>query len=464
MHFDLLVIGGGSAGYAAARTAHDLGARVGVVEGGPRIGGLCILRGCMPTKALIESSQRLHDIRNAAKFGIVAPRARPDPRAILRRKNRLVAGFARYRRQQLQSGRFTFLRGRARFIDAHTVEIDRPRGRKPQRVTLKHAVIATGSVVNDIRLPGLDACGFLTSDTALDLARVPRRLAVLGGGVIALEFAQHFARLGSEVTLIQRSPRVLREFDDDVSRCIEKAFRAEGIAVHTGTTLERIETRGRARIVHYRKGRKRVQLAVDDILHALGRRPAIDGLDLGRAGVVTEGGRIVVDPAMRTSVPHIYAAGDVTGLHEVVHIAIQQAETAARNAVGSGPAVAWDSRLACTVVFTDPNIAHAGASEMSLQAAGRPYLTASYPFWDHGKSMIHGAKHGFVKLSCDPVSGELLGATIVGLHGGELLHEMLAVLHFRGTVRDIATMPHYHPTLAEILTYPAEELAARLKA
>jgi pyruvate/2-oxoglutarate dehydrogenase complex dihydrolipoamide dehydrogenase (E3) component len=463
MHFDFVVIGGGSAGYAAARTARDAGLSVAVVEGGREVGGLCILRGCMPTKALIESSHRLHEIRRAREFGLAVTGARALPRAILKRKDALIADFARHRKEQLESGRFTFLRGHAAFLDAETLEVSPlRRGARKQRVTFGRALIATGSVVNDVALPGLREAGFLTSDTAIRLDRIPPRLAVLGGGVVALEFAQHFARLGTRVTLLQRSAHVLRGVDDDAASAVEAAFRDEGIRVVTGVTLDRVEIAGGAKRLHYRVDGKRRRVDADDILFALGRRPAVDGLNCAAAGVDLERGAVKVNAFLQTSHPRIYAAGDVTGLFEVVHIAIQQAEIAAKNAALPRPRHRWDARLACTVVFTDPNVAVVGATERQLQAAGRPYLAASYPFHDHGKSMIHGARHGFVKLIGAPRTGEILGATLVGLHAGELIHELIAVMHWRGTAADLAALPHYHPTLAEIITYPAEDLAEQV--
>jgi pyruvate/2-oxoglutarate dehydrogenase complex dihydrolipoamide dehydrogenase (E3) component len=234
--------------------------------------------------------------------------------------------------------------------------------------------------------------------------------------------------------------------------------------VTTNTTLDRVEKLGKTKRIHFHHQERRRSVVVDDILFALGRRPALDGLDLDKAGVTLRKDAIAVNAFMQTSNPRIYAAGDVTGLFEVVHIAIQQAEIAARNAVAGKPRHKWDARLACTVVFTDPNVTFVGATEKQLTAAGRPYLAASYPFGDHGKSMIHGAEDGFVKLLGEPGTGRLLGGAIVGLHAGELIHEVIAAMHWHGTAAELAAMPHYHPTLAEIITYPAEELAEKAAA
>ena len=199
------------------------------------------------------------------------------------------------------------------------------------------------------------------------------------------------------------------------------------------------------------------------ILQALGRVPAIQSLALKNAGVQVANGRIVVDEQMRTSAPNIFAAGDCTGLYEIVHIAVQQGEVAGHNAVEHTQKQRIDYRLKAEVVFTDPQLASVGRMEKECRAQNIPYRVASYPFDDHGKSMVMGETHGFVKLLCQPETGELIGGHIVGPEACELIHELIAIMHFRGTVYDLMSMPHYHPTLAEILTYPAEDLAEAIQ-
>jgi pyruvate/2-oxoglutarate dehydrogenase complex dihydrolipoamide dehydrogenase (E3) component len=196
-------------------------------------------------------------------------------------------------------------------------------------------------------------------------------------------------------------------------------------------------------------------------LYALGRVPNIASLGLEQIGVRVEGRRIVTNDRMQTSLPHIYAAGDCIGLHEIVHIAIQQGEIAAHNMAHPAQMKTMDYRLLAEIIFTEPQVAIVGLTEKRARAANRHYLAASYPFNDHGKSLIMDAKDGFVKLLADPVSGEIIGGGCVGPSGGELIHEIIAALHKRMTVHELAAMPHYHPTLAEIWTYPAEELAAQ---
>lgn len=456
MAHDLLVIGGGSAGYAAARTAAEAGADVGIVDHGP-LGGLCILRGCMPSKTILRSADLMAQMGRAAEFGLVPVRAEADLGAIIDRKARLVREFAEDRISSLRAPQYILYEDRAAFVSAHEVAVG---GRI---LKAKAFVVATGSVPSRLPIPGLEEAGYLTSDDLLELRDRPRSLLVLGGGAVALELGQFFARIGTSVTLVQRSPHVLSHLDEDLVLPLEAQFRDEGMTLYLGTQLHGVAREGDQRVASFSHEGREVQAVGQVVLQALGRRPNIDGLSLAVAGVHTRAGRIMVDDDMRTSQPHIFAAGDVTGLHDIVHIAIQQGEIAARNALRTkGPPERMDDRLKVEVIFTDPQVASLGLSERDCRDRQIPYLSASHPFKDHGKSIILGVAHGQVKLICRPESGEVIGAHIVGPEAGELIHELIAVIYYRGTVHDLLRMPHYHPTLAEIVTYPAEELVRRI--
>ena len=461
--FDLAVIGGGSGGFAAARTATAAGLKVAVIEGGEEVGGLCILRGCMPTKALLYAAEVMHLASHPEPFGI-RTKVNFNFKEVMARKNRLIKEFADYRSDQLTKGKFEFIRAMARFADPHTVELQRRvEGKGRKTITARNFIIATGSVVAPSPLPQLNEVGYLDSDSALKLTRLPKSLIVLGGGAVAMEFTQFFARFGVKLTLIQRSPHVLHEMDADAAAVIESVFRREGIKVYTGTKFLDARRRGTSKEVLFEQEGKRKQVAAQEIFFGLGRIPNIASLDLGKIGVQLESGRIRTNDNMRTTVPHIYAVGDCAGLHESVHIAIQQGETAAYNVAHPRKMKRMDYRLRAEVVFTDPQIAAVGLIEKCARARNVPYLAASYPFNDHGKSLIMEAKDGFVKLLADPRTGEILGGACAGPSGGELLHEIIAAMAKRMTVHELAAMPHYHPTLAEIWTYPAEELAGQIK-
>ena len=455
---DVIVIGGGSAGYAAARTAHDTGADVGVVDQGP-LGGLCILRGCMPTKAILRSAEVAALLRRAEELGLPPVSAQADLSAIVDRKDRLVREFADYRIQQLRDPRLTLYQSRAVFQLPHEITVG------DTVLSAGSFILATGSRPSEVSIPGLAQAGFYTSDTILDLRAQPGSLIVLGGGADALELGQFFARLGTRVTILQRGRTLLSEMDEDVGRALEAALINEGIDVVTSAQLLLMTHDATGKTVWVMKDGCERSYAGEEILQALGQQPNIEGLHHDLVEVTVDGGRIVVDGAMRTSQAHIYAVGDVNDVTPIVHLAIQQGEIAAYNATHADqPAKTIDHRLDTEVVFTDPQVAVLGLNQARAKAEGILYLTASYPFADHGKALCLGATQGFVKLLAAPQTGEILGAQIVGLDAGELIHELIAVMYYRGTAADLSRMPHYHPTLEEIVTYPAESIVERLGA
>jgi pyruvate/2-oxoglutarate dehydrogenase complex dihydrolipoamide dehydrogenase (E3) component len=250
--------------------------------------------------------------------------------------------------------------------------------------------------------------------------------------------------------------------DSDAAAVIEEVFRREGITVFTDTKLTDARKLGNLKEIFFEHHGESKRALAEEIFFALGRIPNVASLALDKIGVELEYGRIVTNRHMQTSVPHIYAVGDCTGLHEIVHIAIQQGEIAGHNIASPDKMKSMDYRLITEVVFTDPQIASVGLTEKSAQVRNVPHLTAKYPFNDHGKSLIMEAKDGFVKLLAEPKTGEIIGGSCVGPMGGELIHEIIAAMYKRMTVQELAAMPHYHPTLAEIWTYPAEELASQI--
>ena len=454
---DVIVIGGGSAGYAAARTAREAGADVAIVDRGP-LGGLCILRGCMPTKTILRSAEIAALMRRAPEFGLAPVDVRTALSAIVDRKDRLVREFADYRIQQLRDPGYTLYEAPASFLSPHLLQVGN------DLLTAKAFIIATGSVPRQDVIPDVTLEVCVTSDTLLERRDQPESLIVLGAGPVGLEFAQFFARIGTAVTIVQRSAHVLSHLDADVGAAVGAALEEEGLSVMCGTQLRRVGTDGGKPVVRVSRQGTEQALSGELVLNALGRVPDIAGLNLPAAGVTVNEGRVVVDGAMRTSQPHMFAVGDVTNLYDVVHIAIQQGELAGWTACPPEQAPKrFDDRLVTEVIFTDPQVAVAGLTEKVCQARGIPYLTSSYPFAEHGKAMCLGATHGFVKLVAEPSTGALLGAQIVGPEAGELIHELIAVMYYRGTVHDLLRMPHYHPTLAEIVTYPAESIAEQLK-
>jgi len=458
-HYDFVVIGGGSAGFNAARIAVSLGQRVAIVDGARQLGGLCILRGCMPSKTLLYMSEVLHLAQKGKTFGLKIPSARADMKAMHARKRRLIGEFSDYRLQALQSGKFDLIRAQARFADPHTLELSNGR-----RITARHILIGTGSKVSVPSVPGLAATPAWTSDDVLDLDFIPKSVIVLGGGIVACELAQFLNRIGSRVIMIQRSAHVLRDHSAAASTVVQQAFVDEGIELFAGTQIERITYDRRGVNVRFRQDGKFINRRATHLFNALGREPNTASLNLSAAGVATRpDGQIMINRWQQTNISHIYAAGDCAGPHEIVHIAIQQGELAARHAAGVKGLKQVDWSLLLNVVFTDPQLATIGRLESELDEQGVKYLCASYPFNDHGKSILMDANYGYVKVLAEPKRGRILGAEIVGKDAGELIHAFSGPLAMRATVFDLLRAPWYHPTLAEIITYPLEEIADQIK-
>jgi pyruvate/2-oxoglutarate dehydrogenase complex dihydrolipoamide dehydrogenase (E3) component len=462
--FDLLVLGGGSAGFNAARVAADLGKRVAIVDGAKELGGLCILKGCMPSKTLLHASELLHHAKHSEKFGLRgASRAKVDMAALHAWKKHVIADFAGYREKAMTNAkRFTLFRAHARFLDPHTVQLGD--GRK---LRAHHFLIATGSRVSvPAIIPGLATTPHWISDDILDLDFIPPSVIVLGGGIVACELAQFLARIGSKVTLIQRSKNILRDHSPAASEVVQQAFRDEGIDLHTDTKISSVRalSKDRVEVVFHSDGKRLVRRAAH-LFNALGREPNVASLDLAKAGVtVTPNGRVKVNRWQQTSASHIYAGGDVCGPHDIVHLAVAQGELAARHAFGvPEKQLRPVSKIPLlNVVFTDPPLATIGAQESELSEKKTPFLVASYPFNDHGKSILMDQLRGYVKVIAEPKRGRILGAEIVGPQAGELIHCFSGPITMGATVHDLLRAPFYHPTLAEILTYPLEEIAEKL--
>lgn len=458
-HFDFVVIGGGSGGFAAARTARETCGRVAIIDGADELGGLCILRGCMPSKTLIYSAEVLHLAREGRLFGLNIPEATVDMTALRERKRIMVNEFREYRVEQMQSDRFTLFRDKATFTGENRLRLISS-GRE---ITADHFVVATGSVPQLPPIKGLAEAAAWTSDDVLELDFLPESVIVLGGGVVACELSQYLRRLGSRIIQIQRSPRILKEISPESATVIEEAFRAEGIELYTGTQLRSITRKPHGYEVAFTHTGETVTAKAAHLFNALGRRPAIDALGLAAARIETNpAGQIRVNTYQQTSNPRVYAAGDVCGPHEIVHLAIMQGEVAARHATGrvTDP-VDYDTRT--SVVFTDPQIAEAGIPLEEARARGMNLALAEYPFDDHGKSIVMEARRGFVSAWADNDTGRLVGAACVGKDGGELIHAMAVAISLRATPADLLKTHWYHPTLSEIWSYPLEDLAHALR-
>lgn len=452
--FDFCVLGAGSAGYAAATTARSIGKSVALVDGTGQLAGLCILRGCMPSKTLLRSAEIAHLMKVAPALGVRPSSVRLDVPYVIERKRRIIGSFAEDRIEGIKQ--FPLFQGKARFVSLSMLDVE------GERIHAERFLISTGSVINVPLIPGLEETGYLTSDDVLDLETLPKSVVVLGGGVTAVELAQYLSRMGCHTTMVQRSPTLLSSEDPDVGEALRMSFEKEGIRIFTGTELQAVEKSGAGKRVSFRTANSDTSVEGAELFIALGRRPNVDGFGFEAAEVAYDRQGVKTDEHLRTTNPHIYAAGDVAGVFELVHVAVYGGQLAARNAFSSNPRAINYDLVGARAIFTDPQVGIAGLTERECQQRHISYEKASYPFEELGKAITAELTEGFIKMLAAP-DARILGVAIVGAEAADLIHESIALVYFGAKCHDVMEMPHLHPTLAEIITYPAEVLCERIE-
>jgi len=450
--FDLVVVGSGPGGYVAASRAAQLGLRTAVVEK-DELGGTCLNWGCIPTKAWVVSAHLLGQIRRARDFGIEvgAPTVRWD--WMLERKDKVVQQLTGGVRTLLSGRGVEIVRGTARLVSPGRVAVSRPDGTGAE-LAARHVLLATGA---EAWLPpgfALEGTRVITSREALTLPHQPKRMAVVGGGVIGCEFASFFAALGTQVTVIEVLPRLVLTEDDEIAQTLERELKKQKIAIFLGTKIEdRRDGPDGAIALTLGAGRT---VEVDTVLLATGRKPYTEGLDLARVGVAQgERGRVLVDERLETSVPGVFAIGDVTDLKQLAHFASAQGKAAAEIIAGHPAQTAWRAVPAAT--FTNPEIASVGLTEREALAQGRTLKIGRFPLRAHGRNIADLETAGFVKLVGDATTGQLLGAHIIGEKAGEIIHECALALGADLDLRHLAQAIHAHPTVAEAIGEAAED-------
>lgn len=447
---DLVVIGGGPGGLIIASVASQLGLRVTLVEASDRLGGDCLHYGCVPSKALIHAAKVADLMRRAPEYGLPACTAEVDLAAVNERVRAVIDRIQEHDDPERFRGYgCEVLFGTARFTGPDTIEV----GGEP--VAGRRFVIATGSRPAVPPLEGLAEAGYLTNEQVFSLESLPPRLAVLGGGPIGVELAQAYARLGSRVTLLQRGPTLLPREDPEAARLLAEVLAAEGMDVVTGAEPLRVERREDGRVIHYRQEEREQTLACDEILVAIGRRPATDGLDLEAAGVEIGHGGVQVDRRLRTSNRRIFACGDVAGPYQFTHMAEYQAGVVLANAVFRMPKKV-DYRVVPWVTYTDPEIARVGLTEAEAAEQGVPVEVLHFPLKDVDRAIVEHEDRGFAKLLVKKGSrfrggGRIVGATLVGSHAGELLHEVVLAMQAGVPIGTLSATIHAYPTRAQIV-------------
>jgi dihydrolipoamide dehydrogenase len=452
-HFDVVVIGTGPGGYVAAIRAAQLGLRTAVVEK-DELGGTCLNWGCIPTKAWIVSAHLFEQIKRAKEFGIEVGEPRINWGWLLERKQRVVKQLTGGVKTLLQGRQVEILRGVAKLTGAHRVTVALKEGGAAE-LSADHIIIATGAVAT--LPPGfkLDDERIITSQEALELSRQPKRLAVLGGGVVGTEFACFFAALGTEVTLIEMLPRLVPAEDDEIAQTLERELKKQKIALHLNTRVEGVKDEPDGAVTLSLAGGKAV--TVDTVLVATGRRPNAEGLGLEALGVARgDRGKIVVNDRLQTSVGGLCAIGDVTDIKQLAHFASAQGKAAAEIIAGHPAQTNWRAVPAAT--FTTPEIASVGLTEREAVAEGRKLKVGRFPFRAHGRNIADGELAGFVKLIADADTDQVLGAHIIGAKASELIHECALAIAADLNASDLAHAIHAHPTVTETIGEAAEDM------
>jgi len=437
----VLVLGGGPAGYVAAGRAAQLGAEVTVVEHRD-LGGTCLNRGCIPTKAMVAGAQRLHHARTGAAFGVVAGDVSLDFGAFMARKDAVTAQLRDGVAQLLKARKVTVVAQKGTLVGPRSVDLQDGASLEADAV-----VLATGS--EPVRLPLFDFSDprVMTSDELLAIDHVPETLAIVGGGVIGCEFASVFTRLGSKVTVIEMLDQLLPGEDKRTGRSLQTAFKKAGIEVLVKSGVEAVEQGDAGVALRLAGGR---EVTAGDVLVAVGRRPVSAGLGYEQAGVRLDRGFVVTDDTTRTSLDGVFAAGDVAGPPLLAHWAYHQGAIAAENAV-TGSALRCDRSIVPNCVFSSPEVASFGLTEDRAAAEGRAVQVAHTRFNPNSKAVVDGEADGYVRVICEPEGGRVLGASLIGPHVTELVHELALAARSGLTLRDVMELIHAHPTLAEAL-------------
>jgi len=455
---DLVVIGAGPGGYVAAIRAAQLGAKVIVVEK-EFLGGTCLNWGCIPSKAMIASVERLQHVKHADKLGVkVLGEATMDFDAMMARKDKIVQTQRGGVGMLFKKNGIKHVEGFASFIDAHNIEV--AKDGKKEKISAKNFVLAMGSSVIHIPIAGLEGGreqNVWTSDDAVTAPFIPKRMAILGGGAVGCEFGYVFNGLGTEVTVVEMMPQLLPMMDSDLGVELGKLLARQGVKTRTGATIDKCERSGEGWKVTIKKGTDIEVIEVDVVLLGVGRKACTDNMNLERIGVqLHRRGVSLLDDTMRTHVPNIYAIGDVTGRIQLAHVASAEGIVAVTNAV-TGSEKKMDYKAVPNCVYTNPEVSSVGLTQSEAEAKGYDVTIGKFNFRPLGKAMATTEQDGFVKVVCEKKYGEVLGVHMIGAHVTDMIHEGVVALKLEATLDYMVDCIHAHPTMSEAVLEAFED-------
>jgi len=454
--FDLIVIGGGPGGYVAALRAAQLGMRVACIDKRSAFGGTCLNIGCIPSKALLDSSEWFHLARNKfANHGIGVGRLTLDLAAMMKRKSQVVKSLTDGVGFLLKKNKVTTYTGTGRLLGRGNVEVARQDETK-ETIEGKHVLLATGSEVAELPNLKFDHQLIVNSTDALAFSDVPKHLIVVGGGYIGLELGSVWARLGSRVTVLEFLPRLLPATDGEIAGIVRKSLEKQGIEFQLDTKVTGARTSSRqVTVTTVGSDKREGAFTGDKVLVAVGRRPYIDGLGLAEAGVIHDAktGRVEVDDRYQTNVPNVYAIGDLIQGPMLAHKAMEEGVVLAELLAGKPALVNYDAIP--SVIYIWPEVAAVGPTEEQVKESGRPYRVGKFPFVASGRAKCMDETEGVVKVITDAQTDRVLGVHIFGPRASDMIAEAVAVVEFQGSAEDIARIAHAHPTLSESLAEAA---------
>ncbi len=452
--YDLVVIGGGSAGLVAAGGAGILGAKVALIEKN-KLGGDCLYTGCVPSKTFIRSARLASDMKQAGKYGFETPKINfknDDFASITNRVQKVIGNIEKHDAPEVfEKMGVEIIFGAARFTGKNEIEVELKETGEKKKLRAKRFCVSTGSSPFVPPIDGLKETGYITNENVFELKNLPEKLIILGGGAIGAELGQSFARFGSKVSIVEMSAHLLSKEDAEVSKLIEKVFERENITIKTNYKAVKVHKKGDKKIVTIEKDGKQTEIEADEILVAVGRKPNTEGLNLENAGVKLEKGKIIVDDYLRSTNKNIYAAGDVNGKFQFTHVADYEAQIVLQNCFLFYPFIKKaDYEIVPWTTFTEPEVARVGLIEKeAVEKFGRENVKIyKVPFEENDRAQAEGDTEGFAKLV---LKGEkILGVTIVGIHAGELLSEFVVAMKHGLSIGDLNKAIHVYPTLAKI--------------